>query len=244
MNKIAVITGGDRGIGFSIAQRLCREKKICVILNRSQQSAQHAIERLAAESGEAVSIPTDISQADSVREAFRLIMERYGRVDYLVNNAGIVRDQLLIRMKDEDWDQVMNINLRGPFLVSRECARIMLKQKSGSIVTISSIIGVTGNAGQSNYAAAKAGLIGLTRSMAKELASRNIRVNAIAPGFIETDMSKDLPIEIKKMYCEHALLKRAGKPEEVAELAWFLLSEQSSYITGQVIHIDGGLVLS
>ncbi|MBP7461214.1 MAG: 3-oxoacyl-[acyl-carrier-protein] reductase [Candidatus Delongbacteria bacterium] len=244
MNKIAVVTGGDRGIGFAITQRLCREKIFCVILNRSQQSAQHAIERLAAESGQAASIPTDISSADSVREAFRQIMERYGRVDYLVNNAGIVRDQLLIRMTDEDWDQVLTINLKGPFLVSRECARIMLKQKSGAIVNIASIIGVMGNVGQSNYAAAKAGLLGLNRSMAKELAMRRIRVNAIAPGFIETDMSKELPPDVQKSYCDQTLLKRAGKPEEVAELAWFLLSDQSSYITGQVIHIDGGLVLS
>ena len=193
--------------------------------------------------GEVISVVCDVSDPEQISELMNKTKEHFGSVDVLVNNAGVTRDTLLMRMKEEDWDFVLKVNLKGAFLATQSAARIMLKQRSGRIINISSVVGLMGNAGQANYSASKAGLIGLTKSSAKELASRGVTVNAIAPGYIETEMTESLPEAARQAFLDNIPLKRPGTPEDIADTALFLASDLASYITGQVIQVDGGLLM-
>ena len=255
--KIAVITGASRGIGAAIAKKMA-ENGATVIINYqgSVQAAQALEAEIREKGGKAVTYKCDVSDFDKcekfvcdvtdeaqVQAMVAKINEEVGIIDILVNNAGITRDGLLMGMKEEDFDSVINVNLKGTFNTIRFASRTMVKQRKGKIINISSVSGVTGNAGQANYSASKAGIIGLTKSAARELASRNINVNAIAPGFVDTDMTITLSDKVKDGAKGQIPLGRFGKPEEVAELALFLSSEKSDYITGQVINIDGGMVM-
>jgi len=234
--KVAVVTGAGSGIGKAVASELKAQGAAIVRAYRSAEKMEHVDDK-------ELIVPTDVTSTESCDNLINMAMETFGRVDILVNNAGMTRDTLLIRMKDEDWDAVLDTNLKGAFRCTRSVARIMMKQRSGCIINISSIIGQIGNAGQGNYAASKAGLIAFTQSMAKELATRNIRVNAVAPGFIETKMTGILPDDLKTKMLSMIPLARLGKPEDVAAVVRFLCTEDASYITGQVIRVDGGMVI-
>ena len=241
--KVALITGAGRGIGRACATALAAEGAI-VIVNYSQsaESAQKVVDSIEAEGGQALAVQADVSQSAQVDRLFETIVGKYGRLDVLVNNAGITRDGLLLRMKLEDWQQVIDLNLTGVFLCMKAASKLMLKQRSGRIVNIASTSGVAGNAGQANYSAAKAGVLGLTRSAARELGSRSITVNAVAPGFIATDMTSSLDLA---PVVAQVPLGRVGQPEEVAGLVRFLAADPAAaYITGQVLQIDGGLVIA
>lgn len=239
--KVALITGASRGIGEAIAIRLSKDYDVIINYARSEEQAKKVYEKLYE--GLHCMMKCDVADSKQVEEMMKKAVERYGHIDVLVNNAGITKDNLLLRMKEEDFDDVININLKGTYNCVRHIARIMMKQRSGHIVNMASVVGLCGNAGQINYAASKGGVIALTKAAAKELAARNICVNAIAPGFIDTDMTQKLGEEIK----EHALagipLHRFGRVEDVANCVAFLSSEESSYITGQVIAVDGGMVM-
>lgn len=238
--QVALITGGSRGIGKACAKELAKAGfDIAVIYAGNEAAANETISELKAMNVEAEAYKCDVSDAESVNECVAKVMEKFGRIDVLVNNAGITRDNLMLRMNHDDWNAVINTNLTGAFNMTKPIVKIMMKQRSGSIVNMSSIVGVMGNAGQANYSAAKAGLIGFTKSLAKELGSRNIRVNAIAPGFIKTDMTKGLDID---SFAEHIPLKRLGEAEDIAVTVKFLAVD-GKYVTGQVIGIDGGLVV-
>lgn len=242
--KTALITGGSRGIGRAIAVLFAKEgAKVAINYAGNQQAAQGTIDLIRACGGEAIAIQCDVSDGAAVDAMVKQVKEDFGRIDIMVNNAGIARDGLLMRMKEADWDSVMDTNLKGVFHCTKAVSKIMMKQKGGSIVNISSVVGLTGNAGQSNYAAAKAGIIGFTKSIAKELASRGIRVNAVAPGFIGTEMTDILPEEVKKSMIAGIPLGRMAQPEEVAAGVLFLASDNAGYITGQTLHIDGGMVM-
>jgi len=234
--KVAVVTGAGSGIGKAVASELKAQGAAIVRAYRSAEKMEQVDDK-------ELIVPTDVTSTESCDNLINMAMETFGRVDILVNNAGMTRDTLLIRMKDEDWDAVLDTNLKGAFRCTRSVARIMMKQRSGCIINISSIIGQIGNAGQGNYAASKAGLIAFTQSMAKELATRNIRVNAVAPGFIETKMTGILPDDLKTKMLSMIPLARLGKPEDVAAVVRFLCTEDASYITGQVIRVDGGMVI-
>lgn len=242
--KCAVITGAGRGIGKAIALKLAEEGASIVINYRSSEKEAHelvvAIER---KGGKALAVKADVSKFDEAENLLKAAKESFGSVDILVNNAGITKDNLILRMKEEDFDMVIATNLKGCFNCIKHASPIMLKQKSGKIINISSIVGIVGNAGQSNYAASKAGVIGLTKSMAKELGSRGITVNAVAPGYIDTDMTEVLSQKVKYMILDNIPLKRMGNTEDVANLVAFLASDKAAYITGQVIHVDGGMVV-
>jgi 3-oxoacyl-[acyl-carrier protein] reductase len=243
-NKVALVTGASRGIGRAVAVALAKAgAKVVVNYAGNVAAAQDTINEITALGGEAISIQADVAQAESVDALLKQTLEAYGRVDILVNNAGITRDNLLLRMKEDDWDAVMNTNLKGVFHCTKQVSRVMIKQKSGKIINMTSVVGVMGNAGQANYAAAKAGVIGFTKSMAKELASRGITVNAVAPGFITTDMTAGLPDQVKSEMANSIPLARMGKPEEVAAAVLFLSSDSADYITGQTLHVDGGMVM-
>ena len=243
-DRMAIITGSARGIGKAIALEMAREGCALVISDIDEEGAAKTAAEIVEGGGRAEAIRADISNAGEVEGLIEKSLKIFNQIDILINNAGITRDNLLMRMKEEDWDLVMRINLKGAFLCSKKAIRPMIRQGRGKIVNISSVVGLMGNVGQANYAASKAGLIGLTRSLAKELAGKNIQVNAIAPGFIETDMTSRLPEEVKQAYMTNIPAGRAGKPDEIGKLAVFLASPEADYITGQVIAIDGGLLIA
>jgi 3-oxoacyl-[acyl-carrier protein] reductase len=242
-DKISLVTGGARGIGRAIALELGRAGSHVAVCDLDLKGAEETAGQLSALGVGGLAVQTDVTSAESVEALFKQLAGTFGRIDVLVNNAGITRDNLLIRMDESDWDRVIQINLKGAFLCTKRAVRLMMKQRSGKIVNIASVVGVMGNAGQANYAASKAGLIGFTKSIAKEVGSRNVQVNAVAPGFIETDMTARLSEEIRNAYLSSIPSRRFGLPEEVAGVVRFLASRESDYITGQVIHVDGGLVM-
>ena len=242
--KVAVVTGASRGIGRAIAVKLAEEgAKVVVNYSGSQAKAEEVVEMIQANGGEAIAVQASVSQTEEVTALMDAAVKTFGALDILVNNAGITRDNLLMRMKEDEWDDVLNTNLKGVFLCTKAVTRQMMKQRAGRIINISSIVGVAGNAGQANYVAAKAGVIGLTKTTAKELASRNILVNAIAPGFIETEMTEQLPEDIKKGMLTQIPLAKLGQPEDIAKAVAFLASDDANYMTGQTLHIDGGMVM-
>jgi 3-oxoacyl-[acyl-carrier protein] reductase len=242
--KVAVVTGAGRGIGKAIALKLAQLGASIVINYRSSaKEAEEVISEIRSNGGKAEMVQGDVSCFEDSERIIKFAVESFGKLDILVNNAGITKDTLLLRMKEEDFSKVLDINLKGVFNCTKHASNIMLKQKSGRIINISSVIGLIGNAGQANYAAAKAGIIGFTKSVAKELGTRGITANAIAPGFITTDMTEVLSDKVKEKLLENVPLKRLGSPEDVANLAAFLASDNASYITGQVINVDGGMVM-
>lgn len=241
--QIALVTGASRGIGRAIALKLgSLGAEVGVNYRANSAAAEEVVEAIAAAGGRAFLLPGDISDPQAAAAVVTNATERGGRLDILVNNAGIIRDALLMRMSNDDWDAVLATNLKGAFLCTRAALRPMMRQRRGRIINISSVSGVMGNPGQANYSAAKAGLIGLTKSVAREVASRNIAVNAVAPGFIVSDITRDLPDKVKESILAQVPMGRFGQPEEVAEVVAFLALPTTTYITGQVIHIDGGLV--
>lgn len=243
--KCAVVTGASRGIGRAIALQLASEgAKVVVNYSGSEQKALEVVEEIKANGGEAIAVQANVADADSVQNLMKSALDTYGSIDILVNNAGITRDNLLMRMKDDEWDDVINTNLKGVFLCTKAVTRQMMKQRAGRIINISSIVGVAGNAGQANYVAAKAGVIGLTKTTAQELASRNILVNAIAPGFITTEMTEGLPEDLKEGMLKQIPLAKLGQPEDIAKAVVFFSSDSANYITGQTLQIDGGMVMA
>lgn len=242
--KVAVVTGASRGIGRAIALKLADEgAKVVVNYSGSQAKAEEVVATIQENGGEAVAVQASVSKTEEVSALMDAAVKTFGSLDILVNNAGITRDNLLMRMKEDEWDDVLDTNLKGVFLCTKAVTRQMMKQRTGRIINISSIVGVAGNAGQANYVAAKAGVIGLTKTTAKELASRNILVNAIAPGFIETEMTEQLPEDIKQGMLTQIPLAKLGQPEDIAKAVAFLASDDANYMTGQTLHIDGGMVM-
>ena len=242
-NQIAVVTGAGRGIGRAIALKLASQGADIAVVDLKTEFVQETVEEVRKLGRKAWAVAANVAEAASVEAAVELILKEAGRVDILVNNAGITRDGLLMRMSEADWDAVLDINLKGTFLFTKALSRAFLRQKSGRIVNIASVIGLIGNAGQGNYAASKAGVIGLTRSCAREFASRGITVNAIAPGFIQTAMTDKLSAEQKDAIIKQIPLASLGQPDDVAEAALFFASPAARYITGQVLPVDGGMVM-
>lgn len=242
--KIALVTGGTRGIGREIALRLAKEgANLAITYTSKEEQALDVVNEIKNHGVNAIAVKANVINNDDVLNMVKTVEEELGTIDILVNNAGITKDNLIIRMTEEDWDSVIDVNLKGVFLSTKAVARAMMKKRYGKIINISSVVGVNGNAGQGNYSASKAGVIGFTKSMAKELASRGIRVNAIAPGFIETDMTSILKEGIKDAMIKNIPLCSFGKPKDIANLVAFLASEESDYITGQVIKVDGGMAI-
>lgn len=242
--KTALVTGASRGIGAAIAKKLAARGFVVIInYGHSSAAAEEVKNQIEQAGGQAVLMQGDVSSGDDVDRMFKDIKKTWGRLDVLVNNAGINRDTLLVRMKEDQWDAVLSTDLKSVFFTTKAAASLMMRQRSGSIINIASVVGITGNAGQANYAAAKAGVIGFTKSAAKELAARGIRVNAITPGFIETDMTDAIPEKIREGMLETIPLRRGGKAEDVANAVAFLASDDAGYITGQVLKVDGGMVM-
>ncbi len=242
--KVALVTGASRGIGRAIALRLAEEgAKVAINYAGNAKAAEEVKSLIEAKGGTAILLQADVSDSAAAEAMVKDVLDAFGAIDILVNNAGITRDGLLARMKEEDFDAVINTNLKGVFHCTKAVTKPMMKQRSGAIVNMASVVGLTGNASQANYGAAKAGVIGFTKSVAKELAGRGITVNSVAPGFIETDMTAVLSDKVKEAMEAGIPLKRAGKPEDVANAVLFLVSGQASYITGQVLNVDGGMVM-
>lgn len=241
--KLALITGGARGIGKEIAMLFAKHGADIAICDVNLEEAEKTSKEIQSLGRQSLAFKADVTDSSQVQDMVDKILDKFNKIDILINNAGITKDNLLLRMSEEEWDKVIAINLKGTFLCTKMVSRVMLKQRYGKIVNLASIIGIMGNAGQANYAASKAGIIGLTKSVAKELASRNVCVNAIAPGFIKTDMTAKLPEDVQKKMLSVIPLARFGEAKDVADLALFLSSESSSYITGQVIQVDGGMVM-
>ena len=242
-NKVALVTGSSQGIGLAIARNFAARGAKVVINSRSQDKIEEVSEELKKEGFDVLGVGADIQTHEGSEKLVKSAVEKWGSLDILVNNAAINKDTLFLRMKEEDWRQVLDTNLNGAFFCTKAGVKVMSKNRWGRIINISSIVGLTGNVGQANYSAAKAGLIGFTKTLAHEFGGRNITANVIAPGFIETDMTEDLPEKVKKSMLDRIPLKRFGKSEEVANLAGFLASEEAAYITGQVLVVDGGLAL-
>ena len=242
-DRVALITGASRGIGRSIAMALAAGGAKIVAVDIDQQATDAFVAELKTGGTEAVGIQGNVTRPADVEQMVQSAKEAFGRIDILVNNAGITRDALLLRMKDEDWDAVLDVNLKGAFLCTRSVAKLMSKQRSGRIINIASVVGQMGNAGQANYCASKAGLMGLTRSNARELAKRNVTVNAVAPGFIATDMTDALPENVRQELAAQIPLERLGSAEDIAHAVMFLASDQSGYITGQVLGVNGGMYM-
>jgi len=243
-DRVALITGGARGIGQAIAMAFAKEGADIAVADVNLETAQKTASEIELLGRKALALEMDVTSYEKVEEGINKILDKMGKVDILVNNAGITKDNLLLRMSQSEWDAVINVNLKGTFNCIKAVSRPMVKQRSGRIISIASIIGLMGNPGQANYAASKAGIIALTKTVAKELASRNINANAIAPGFIQTEMTAKLPEDIKKRMLEAIPLGKLGTPGDVANLCVFLASDESSYITGQTITIDGGMVMA
>ncbi|MFH1459308.1 MAG: 3-oxoacyl-[acyl-carrier-protein] reductase [Candidatus Omnitrophota bacterium] len=241
--KVAVITGGAQGIGKQIAITLAKEGANCVICDVNEEELQKAATEIQTQGVKCLPVVLNVTNLSQCEQMVNKIIDKFKKIDILINNAGITRDGLFIRMREEDWDSVIAVNLKGTFNCTKATVKVMLKQRAGSIVNVASIIGLMGNMGQANYAASKAGIIGLTKSVAKEVASRNINVNAIAPGFIETKMTQVLSEDVKTAMLKQIPLNRFGNSEDVAKLVLFLVSDDASYITGQVIQIDGGMLM-
>ena len=241
--KCAIVTGASRGIGRAIGLELALAGAKVVLAARNTEALEEVASQIRELGGEAQVCAVDLQESEQAEKLVLRAQELFQSVDILVNNAGVTRDTLLLRMKDKDWDDVINLNLRSAFITTRAASKIMLRQKRGTIVNITSVIGVMGNAGQANYAASKAGLIGFTKSVARELASRSIRVNAVAPGYIETDMTRELPEKAREQILNQIPLQRLGQPQDVADLVRFLVGPKAGYITGQVFHVDGGMLM-
>ncbi|MEH6905009.1 MULTISPECIES: 3-oxoacyl-[acyl-carrier-protein] reductase [Neobacillus] len=242
--KSALVTGASRGIGREIALELARQgANVAVNFSGSEAKANEVVDEIKALGREAFAVKCDVSNTEEVAAMVKGTIDNFGKLDILVNNAGITKDNLLMRMKEEEWDDVININLKGVFLCTKAVTRQMMKQRVGRIINIASVVGVSGNPGQANYVAAKAGVIGLTKTTAKELASRNITVNAIAPGFITTDMTDKLTEEVKTEMLKQIPLARLGEPKDIAKITAFIASDDSAYMTGQTLHINGGMVM-
>ncbi len=242
-DKVAVVTGASRGIGRSITLALAAEGARIVAVDLGLPETEALVAEIKAAGGDALAVQGNVTVAADADRMIEAAVEKFGRVDILVNNAGITRDGLLLRMKDEDWDAVLTVNLKGAFLCSRAAAKVMAKQRSGRIINIASVVGQMGNAGQANYCASKAGLIGLTKSNARELAKRNVTVNAVAPGFIATAMTDVLPEKVKEELLAQIPLERLGSADDIANAVLFLAAERSGYITGQVIGVNGGMYM-
>ena len=241
--KLALVTGGARGIGQAIGEELARLGAQVLLGDVNQAGAEETAGKIRESGGQAKGIALNVTDAAQLQGVFDSILKEYKPLDILVNNAGITRDGLLMRMKEPDWDLVLEVNLKGGFLCSQQAVKQMFKQRFGVIVNIASIVGVMGNAGQANYSASKAGLIGLTKTLAREVASRNIRVNAIAPGFIDTEMTRQLDEKVREKLVEQIPLASLGQPQDIADCVAFLVSDRARYITGQVLHVNGGMLM-
>lgn len=242
-DKIVVITGAARGIGFAIARTFAEKGATAVILDLNQDDIDAAVQKIDDQGYKAVGFIANVTDADGIKETIKTIFKQFGKIDVLINNAGITKDGLLMKMKEKDWQAVIDVNLKGTFNCIKAVSRFLLKQRAGVIINIASVVGLMGNAGQANYAASKGGVIALTKSAAREFASRNVTVNAVAPGFIKTEMTDKLSNEVIDNYAEAIPLSRMGLPVDVANLCVFLASDNASYITGQTINVDGGLIM-
>lgn len=242
--KTVIVTGGSRGIGRAIALDFAKSgANVVVNYNRNAEKAEEVVKEIEAIGPKGLAVQCNVSNQEDVDGLLKATVDTFGTVDFLINNAGITKDTLILRMKENDWDAVVDTNLKGTFMTTKVIGKYMLKKKSGRIVNITSVVGLMGNAGQSNYAASKAGVVGFTKSIAKEFASRGLTVNAVAPGFIESDMTDVLSDDVKEMYSKAIPLGKMGKPEDVANAVKFLCSDMSKYITGQVIQVDGGMLM-